>query len=57
MLKFQATSIDSKDFVFHSLWTTTGDDSAPRCDIEIPLTFLWKKGEPFRGLTYDSELK
>ena len=58
MLQYQEGSVDNKDFIFNTLWTTTVDeDSTSKCKVEIPLTFIWKNGSPFRVLSYDSNYK
>ena len=58
MLQYQEGSVDNKDFIFNTLWTSTVDeDATSKCKVEIPLTFLWKNGLPFRALTYDTNYK
>ena len=44
------TSIRGKDWLLNAIWSSCGDPSAPRCVINMPLTFLFMDGEPIKAL-------
>ena len=59
----QDTSIKGKSFLFNAIWAAVGDTEFTsvhgyrhkpvRCNVPIPLTFMFKDGEPFKALTMD----
>ena len=59
----QDTSIKGKSFLFNAIWAAVGETEFSsvqgyrhkpvRCNVPIPLTFMFKDGEPFKALTMD----
>ncbi len=49
------TSIRGKDWIFNALWAASGEAKAPRCLINIPITFLFRDGLPFKALCTNTE--
>jgi hypothetical protein len=48
------TAIRGKDWIYTALWSSCGPDSqAPRCIINVPLTFLFKDGQPHKAVITD----
>lgn len=47
------SSIRGKDWMFNALWAACGDVQAPRFQVPIPFTALFRDGRPFRSLTCD----
>ena len=49
-----ATAIRGKDWVFNAFWAACGEPSAPKCSMEIPITFIFKNGKPVKVIRTDS---
>ena len=49
------TAIRGKDWVFNAIWSSCGVEKAPRCIMNMPITFLFRNGEPFKALMTDEE--
>ena len=57
------TAQRSKDFVFNALWAAVGETEFTsvqgyrhkpvRCEVKVPLTFVFKDGEPWRAVSMD----
>ncbi len=48
------TSIRGKDWIYNALWSScSADTPGPRCLINIPLTFLFRDGQPGKSLVTD----
>jgi len=50
-----ATAIRGKDWIFNAIWSSCGVDKAPRCIMHMPITFLFRNGEPFKALMTDED--
>lgn len=46
-------SIRDKDWIFHTLWSSCNSKGSSRCQVNIPLTILFRKGEPTKVLSTD----
>ena len=47
------TAIRGKDWVFNAFWAACGEPTSPKCSLNIPITFLFKNGRPFKNLCTD----
>jgi hypothetical protein len=50
----QKISIRDKDWIFHTLWSSCNSKGSSRCQVNIPLTILFRKGEPTKVLSTDN---
>lgn len=48
-----STSIRGKDWVFNAFWAAAGEGSAPKCLLQIPVTFIFREDRPFKALGTD----
>lgn len=48
-----ATAIRGKDWVFNAFWAACGEPTAPKCSMEIPVTFIFKNGKPIKIIRTD----
>jgi hypothetical protein len=42
--------IRNADWIFNALWTSCGDETIPRCLLNIPHTFIFRDGYPIKAL-------
>lgn len=49
-----ATAIRGKDWVFNAFWAACGEPTAPKCSMEIPITFIFKSGKPIKVIRTDT---
>lgn len=47
------TSIRGKDWIFNAIWAACGETNAPKCTINIPVTIIFRLGQPFKCLGTD----
>jgi len=50
-----ATAIRGKDWIFNAIWSSCGVEKAPRCIMHMPISFLFRNGEPFKALMTDED--
>ena len=55
MSEANLTSIKGKDWIFNALWAASGEAKAPKCLINVPITFLFREGVPIKALSTSSE--
>lgn len=42
--------IRNADWIFNALWTSCGDETIPRCLLNVPHTFIFREGYPIKAL-------
>ena len=47
------SAIRGKDWIFNAFWAACGERSVSRCSINIPITFIFRNGIPFKAITTD----
>lgn len=47
------TAVREKDWVFNAFWVACGEESAPKCSVRIPITCMFREGQPFKTLGCD----
>ena len=52
---FVETNARSKDWIFNALWAAAGNSAAPKCNINLPVTFIFRNGQPLKALHTDKE--
>lgn len=52
-IHMSATAIRGKDWVFNAFWAACGENNAPKCLVNIPVTTIIKDGKPFKTLWTD----
>jgi hypothetical protein len=48
-----STNIKGKDWIFNCLWAAAGDPKVAKCSISIPVTFIFRNGQPLKALCTD----
>ena len=48
-----STNIRGKDWIFNCLWAAAGDPKVAKCSISIPVTFIFRNGQPLKALCTD----
>ena len=52
-INMSVTALRQKDWIFNAFWVACGEASAPKCAVRIPITCIFREGEPFKALGCD----